>query len=258
MVANNDPGNVLENKVALVTGAGQGVGQGIAFALAAAGARVAVTGRTLAKLEATCEEIARRDGEALPIVCEVKSADSMSAYVDAVLEHFGRLDILVNNAQEVPLGTLDEVTDESLTAGLESGPLATFRMMKLCRPHLRDGGCIVNLASSAGRRWDMSGYGAYAATKEAIRSLTRAAACEWGPEGIRTNVILPHARSPGLDWWMNEYPEEAAAFVASIPQRRVGDCEADIGRFVALLCSDSAGYVNGQSIGLDGGQALIG
>ena len=247
-----------DGKVALVTGAGQGVGQGIAFALAAAGARVAVAGRTLTKLESTCEAIRASGGVAEPIQCDVKSASSLEACVASVLAAFGSLDILVNNAQEVPLGTLDEVTDDAFVAGMESGPLATLRLMKLCRPHLKDGGCIVNLASSAAKRWDMSGYGAYAATKEAIRSLTRAAACEWGPEGIRTNVILPHATSPGLAWWMEEYPEEAAAFVASIPQRRVGDCEQDIGRFVVLLCSDGAGYVNGQSIGLDGGQAFLG
>jgi NAD(P)-dependent dehydrogenase (short-subunit alcohol dehydrogenase family) len=249
---------LLQGKTALVTGAGQGVGQGIALALAAEGAGVAVTGRTREKLDATCRLIESRDGEALPVVCDVKSADSLAACLEAVLEHFGGLQILVNNAQEVPLGTLEQVTDQSFTAGWESGPLATFRMMKLCHPHLKGDGCIVNLASAAGKRWDMSGYGAYAATKEAIRSLTRAAACEWGHEGIRTNAILPHATSPGLAWWIDNNPEEAAEFMATIPQRRVGDCETDIGRFVALLCSDGAGYVNGQSIALDGGQAFLG
>lgn len=249
---------LLDGKVALVTGAGQGVGQGIALALAAEGARVAVTGRTLEKLENTCELIAGRGGDALPIVCDVKSDTSLENCVHTVVDHFGGLNILVNNAQEVPLGTLDQVTEESFAAGWESGPLATFRLMKLCRPHLKDGGNIVNLASSAGKRWDMTGYGCYAATKEAIRSLTRAAACEWGPEGIRTNVILPHAKSPGLAWWMDNNPEEAAEFVQSIPQRRVGECEEDIGRYVALLCSDGSAYVNGQTIGLDGGQAYLG
>lgn len=248
----------LENRVALVTGAGQGVGQGIALALAAEGASVAVTGRTLEKLEATAKTIEERGGTALPVVCDVKSAESLERCVEAVVERFGGLNILVNNAQEVPLGTLDSVTDEAFTAGWESGPLATFRLMKLCRPYLAGDGCIVNLASSASKRWDMSGYGAYAATKDAIRSLTRAAACEWAAEGIRTNVILPHAASPGLKWWMENNPEEAAAFIATIPQRRVGDCEQDIGQFVAMLCSPRAGYVNGQSIALDGGQAYLG
>lgn len=249
---------LLTGKSALVTGAGQGVGQGIAFALAAEGARVAVTGRTLEKLVNTCDLIRRRGGEALPVVCDVKSLTSMEDCLATVLKHFGGLQILVNNAQEVPLGTLEEVTDEIFAAGWESGPLATYRLMKLCRPHLRGDGCIINLASSAGMRWDMTGYGAYAATKEAIRALTRAAACEWGAEGIRSNVILPHANSPGLQWWMENRPEEAQAFIATIPQRRVGECEKDIGRFVAVLCCDASAYVNGQSIALDGGQANLG
>ncbi|PLW68778.1 KR domain-containing protein [Pseudohalioglobus lutimaris] len=249
---------LLEGKVALVTGAGQGVGQGIALALAAEGARVAVTGRTLEKLETTCALIHERGGEAYPVHCQVKSLASLEECVESVVAHFGGLQILVNNAQEVPLGTLQDVTDEAFTAGFESGPLATMRMMKLCYPHLKGDGCIVNLASAAAKRWDMSGYGAYAATKEGIRSLTRAAACEWGGDGIRTNVIMPHATSPGLKWWVENRPEEAAEFVASIPQRRIGDCEEDIGRFVALLCSSGSAYVNGQTIALDGGQAFIG
>ncbi len=249
---------MLAGKIALVTGAGQGVGQGIALALAAEGARVAVTGRTFEKLEKTCALIEERGGEALPVLCQVKSEESLQACVDTVVGHFGGLQILVNNAQEVPLGHLDQVTDAAFTAGFESGPLATFRLMKLCREHLRGDGCIINLGSSSAKRWDVNGFGPYAATKEAIRALSRAAACEWGPEGIRTNVILPHAKSPGLAWWMENHAEEAEEFVASIPQRRIGECEEDIGRFVVLLCSEGSSYINGQTIGVDGGQALIG
>lgn len=248
----------LADKVALVTGAGQGVGQGIAFALAANGARVAVTGRTQSKLDDTCAEIEKRGGQALAIECNVKDLASMSACVEQVVSHFGGLNILVNNAQEVPLGDLNSVTDEAFEAGWQSGPLATFRLMKLCYPHLKGDGAIVNLASTAGMRWDMSGYGAYAAVKEAIRSLTRGAACEWAMDGIRTNVILPHALSPALKWWTETRPEEAAEFVSSIPMKRIGDCEADIGNFVAVLCSDDSRYVNGQTIALDGGQAHLG
>lgn len=249
---------MLEGKVALVTGAGQGVGQGIALALAAEGARVAVSGRTESKLEETCRRIEERGGEALPVACNVKDRDGLAAMVDAVVDRFGGLQILVNNAQEVPLGTLDALTEEKFAAGWESGPLAVLRLMKLCYPHLKGDGSIVNLASSAGKRWDMTGYGGYAAVKEAIRALTRAAACEWGQDNIRANAILPHARSPGLDWWISNRPEEAEAFFETLPMRRIGECEEDIGRFVALLCSSGAGYVNGQSIALDGGQALIG
>ena len=248
----------LEGKVALVTGAGQGVGEGIALALAAEGVNVVVTGRTEEKLVKTVTAISDRGGKALAVVCNVKSSTDMARAVGETVSHFGGLNILVNNAQEVPNGLLNDVSDEAFTAGFESGPLATLRLMKLAYPHLKGDGCIVNLASTVAKRWDMSGYGAYAAVKEAIRSLTRAAACEWGGDGIRTNVILPHAKSPGLVWWMANNPEEAEAFQASIPQGRVGECEEDIGRFVVQLCSEGSRYVNGQTIAVDGGQAQLG
>lgn len=248
----------LRNKVALITGAGQGVGQGIAYALAAEGAAVAVTGRTLAKLQNTVAEIERRGGRALAIECEVKHPDSLKACVERVVRELGGLNILVNNAQEVPLGALNEVSDEAFGAGWESGPLATFRLMKLCYPYLKGDGCIVNFGSSAAKRWDAAGYGAYAAVKEATRQLTRAAACEWARDGIRTNAILPLGDSPAMAWWTRERPQEAAAFVATVPQARVGSCEEDIGRFVASLCSEECRYINGQSIGVDGGQAFLG
>jgi NAD(P)-dependent dehydrogenase (short-subunit alcohol dehydrogenase family) len=248
----------LKGKVALVTGAGQGVGQGIAFALAQEGAAVAVTGRTLSKVEKTAAEIARRGGKALALECDVKSAESLQRTVDAAVKQLGGLHILVNNAQEVPLGPLNAVSEDAFTAGWDSGPLATFRLMKLCHPHLKNGGNIINLASPAAMRWDASGYGVYAAVKEAIRSLTRAAACEWAKDGIRTNAILPLANSPGMEWWTRERPQEAAAFIATVPMQRVGDCEQDIGRFVAMLCSEECRYINGQSIAVDGGQAYLG
>ncbi len=247
----------LSGKVALVTGAGQGVGQGIALALAAAGAKVAVTGRTLAKLETTCGLIAERGGDALAIAGNVKDAVSLADMVAQTVARFGGLDILVNNAQEVPNGKLLDVSDEAFLAGFESGPLASFRLMKLAHPHMvaRGGGVIVNLASSAGIRWDMTGYGAYGAVKQATRVLTRAAAAEWGRQGIRVLTIAPHAESPGLKWWIANNPEEAEAFFRTIPLGRIGKLEVDIGRAVAALCSSDMAYLTGATIPLDGGQA---
>ncbi len=248
---------MLTGKSALVTGAGQGVGQGIALALARHGARVAAVGRTRSTLEDTCRQIAERGGEAVAVEADVKDLASLENCVDTVVGRLGGIQVLVNNAQEVPLGSLFDVSEDRLEAGWQSGPLATFRLMRLCHPHLEGDGCIVNLASTAARRWDAANFGPYAAVKEAIRALSRAAASEWGHQGIRTNVILPHAKSPGLVWWMENNPEEAAAFQATIPMRRVGECEEDIGEFVAFLCSDAARYVNGQSIAVDGGQAYM-
>lgn len=247
----------LRGKVALVTGAGQGVGQGIAFSLATAGASVVLAGRTLGKAQDSADEIIRRGGKALAIACNVKSAVDLDAAVKAAVRTFGGLDILVNNAQEVPLGRLDDVTDEAFTAGFESGPLATLRLMKLARPHMqaRGGGTIINMASSAGKRWDMSGYGAYAAVKQAIRSLTRAAAAEWGQDNIRVLTIAPHAESPGLKRWFQNNPEEASAFFKTIPLGRIGRLEEDIGSAVVALCGSELGYLTGATIPLDGGQA---
>lgn len=247
----------LSGKTALITGAGQGVGFGIASAMSAAGASVVLAGRTLEKVENAATEIASRGGKTIAVACDVKSASDMQATIDAALKAFGGLDILVNNAQEVPLGTLDEVTDEAFTAGFESGPLATFRFMKLARPHLaaRGGGVIVNMATSAGVRSDMAGYGPYGAVKQAIRVLGRAAASEWGGENIRVLTIAPHALSPGLQWWTETYPEEAAAFTKSIPMGRIGSLEGDIGQAVAALCGPEFGYLTGATIPLDGGQA---
>lgn len=247
----------LSGKVALITGAGQGVGQGIALAMAAAGALIVVTGRTLEKLEKTVAAIEARGGKARATTCDVKSADDLARIVAETVAHFGGLDILVNNAQEVPLGKLIDVTDEAFLAGFESGPLASLRLMKLAHPHMkaRGGGMIFNLASSAGIRWDMSGYGAYGAVKQATRALTRAAAAEWGRDNIRVLTIAPHAESPGLKWWVENNPEEAQAFFKTIPLGRIGRLEEDIGQAVVALCAPEMGYLTGATIPLDGGQA---
>ncbi|OJU22664.1 MULTISPECIES: SDR family oxidoreductase [unclassified Sphingomonas] len=247
----------LSGKVAIVTGAGQGVGRGIALALAKRGATLALLGRTKAKLDSVATEIAALGGTAQGFACDVKDAVSIGDAVAGVTSAFGGVDILVNNAQEVPLGPLMAVSDAAFEAGFDSGPLATFRFMKACHPHMkrRGGGVIFNLASSAAVRWDMANYGAYAAVKQAIRSLSRAAAAEWGVDGIRVLTIAPHAKSPGLVQWIENNPAEAEAFFRTIPLRRVGECEEDIGEAVAGLCGPEFAYLTGATIPLDGGQA---
>ena len=251
----------LAPQVALITGAGQGIGQGIAYSLAKRGVRIVAVGRTLSKCEHTISEIADRYGvEGHALACDIADLEALPALVEDAVAAFGRLDILVNNAVSTKVKPLMKVKLDEFEQGLRVGPLATLRMMQLVQPHLvqQGGGNIINMASTAAMRWDNRNYGIYAAEKEAIRALSRSAACEWAPLGIRTNVILPHAKSPALAGWAAARPEEAAAFEKSIPLQRIGECEEDIGEFVASLCSPVSRYVNGQTIAVDGGQANLG
>jgi meso-butanediol dehydrogenase/(S,S)-butanediol dehydrogenase/diacetyl reductase len=247
----------LDGKVAIVTGAGQGVGRGIALALAGEGASIVVAGRTLAKCEDTVAELARRGQRGIAVLADVEEAADCDALVARTVDELGTVDILVNNAQDVPLGRLLDVTDEAAESAWRSGPLATLRLMRACHPHLRGGGVVVNLGTAASLRPDPVGYGAYAAVKEAIRAMSRAAACEWGPDGIRVHVVVPLSSSPGMDAWRAAVPEEYEAFMTTVPLGRLGDPEADIGKAVVFLCSDDSSYITGQTLIVDGGQAFL-
>lgn len=244
-------------KTAVITGAGQGVGKGIAMALSAHKANVALVGRTLSKVQEVADQVIQKGGSATAIECDVKNKSDIEKAILQTIEKFSSIDFLVNNAQEVPLGNLLHVDDEAFENGWKSGPLATFRFMKLCHPYLKGGGKIINLASSSALRADSEGYGAYASVKEAIRAISRTAAVEWGQDNILVNCIMPLAKSTGMEWWMNERPEEASAFVQTIPLGRVGDCKDDIGEAVCHLFSDGMSYITGSTIMLDGGQAFL-
>ena len=164
---------ILEGKRAIVTGAGQGVGRGIALAFASEGCAIAAAGRTESKLHDVVKEIETRGARGIPVVCDVGDAEQIEHCVQVTVEQFGGIDILVNNAQQVPLGRLLDVSDKAFRIGFDTGPLATLRFMRACHPHLMGGGVIVNLGTGAALRPDPVGYGAYTAVKEATRSLTR-------------------------------------------------------------------------------------
>jgi NAD(P)-dependent dehydrogenase (short-subunit alcohol dehydrogenase family) len=250
--------NSLTGRVAIVTGAGQGVGRGVALALASEGASVVVMGRTESKLLAVADEIGGRGGSCLVVPGDVKQLADIERCVTATVERFGTIDILVNNAQEVPLGYLLDIDDETVDAGWQSGPMATLRFMRLCHPYLKGGGAIVNMGSRVGIRPDPVRRGAYAAVKEAIRAFTRAAAMEWAADGIRVNAVLPYAMSPALEQLAVERPDEFDHTRLAVPMQRIGDPEHDIGRAVVFLVGPDAGYITGATIPVDGGTAFLG
>lgn len=248
----------LDGKVVLVTGAGQGIGQGIALAAAAEGARVVAAGRTLEKVEKTADEVRSRGVEALPVQCDVRRRDEVDSCIAATLQHFGRLDGLVNNAQMVALGPVLDITEKDARRTWESGFLGSLWFMQAAYPALKDSrGSVVNLGTGSALRNDLPGFALYAGTKEMIRTLTRMAALEWGPDGIRVNACIPNGMSPGLDMWSQFAPQEFEDFVSTIPLGRVGRLEEDVGRAVAFLLSDDAAYVTGSTLMADGGQAYL-
>lgn len=248
----------LDGKVAIVTGAGQGVGEGCALALAAEGAAVVAAGRTREKVEATAARIAAAGGRALAVGCDVTRRSDVDGCVAAALERFGRLDALVNNAQTVALGPVLDVTEDDVRRTFDSGYLGTLWFMQAAFPALREtGGSVVNLGTGAALRPDPAGFAVYAGVKEMVRTLTRAAAVEWGSLGVRVNAVIPNAASPGMRAWSRFAPDSYAEFVATIPLGRLGDCEADVGRVVAFLVSEDAAYVTGSTLMVDGGQAYL-
>jgi 2-hydroxycyclohexanecarboxyl-CoA dehydrogenase len=256
----------LDNKVAIVTGAGQGIGRGISLAFAGEGARVVAASRTLSSAENVVEEIQQRGGEATAIACDVGFEDHINSMVSQAVDRYGTVDILVNNAQS--FGTRESPTNYPIPCLLEAalndeweftlrtGLWSSLWAMKAVFPYMKDrGGKIINFGSMSGQRGER-GMGAYNVTKEAIRALTRTAAREWGRYGINVNVINPGAKSRALEESQRDFPPKTPPEKA-IPLGRLGDPEKDIGAIaVFLACSDSD-YITGMTMMADGG-LLIG
>ena len=248
----------LDGRTAIVTGGGQGIGEGVARTFARHGARVLITGRTTATLKATARSIRDDGGEIDWIVGTAGVRADAQAAVSRAMERFGGIDILVNNAQSSRPGTMFEDTDDALLAlTLESGLYGTFQHMQAVIPHMKaSGGSIINFGSYEGIHGG-AGFAAYAATKEAIRGLSRSAARELGQHRIRVNVVCPAALSPIAVQWTKDYPEEAAKVMKLVSLGYLGDCEKDIGPAVLFLASDDSHYVTGQTINVDGGQMML-
>jgi NAD(P)-dependent dehydrogenase (short-subunit alcohol dehydrogenase family) len=243
---------VLEGKVALVTGGGQGVGLGIARAMAAAGARIVLVDREGERVARAAAEIG-----GLALAGDVASQADATRCCEETVRRLGRLDVLVNNAHHVIGQPLLEVSDESLETVYSTGFLGAFHFMKAARPHLRRGASILNIVSSVMLKPDTSGFGLYAATKTAIRSMTRTLACEWGPDGIRVNALSPQTDSPAWTTWSAAHPDLAAKILSEIPAGYVGDAERDVGPVAVFLASDAARYVTGSLVLADGGRGQL-
>jgi NAD(P)-dependent dehydrogenase (short-subunit alcohol dehydrogenase family) len=255
---------ILKGKVAIVTGAGRGIGRGIAEELAAEGARVVVASRTARTVDEVVHGIEAKGGEAIGIACDVGDAAAVRAMVAETVDRLGGVNILVNNAQG--FGTRGKPSNANPPIPLESygeeewdwtyrtGFTATLISMQAAFPHMKQagGGAIINFGS--GRGTLATPFTApYNVTKEAVRTLSRTAANEWGKYGIRTNVINPVIATDAYFADVST-PEARAAFEQTIPTGFIG-VPRDVGRLAVFLASDDARYINGQTIQADGGLA---
>jgi NAD(P)-dependent dehydrogenase (short-subunit alcohol dehydrogenase family) len=248
----------LEGRVALITGAGQGIGLAIAKAFASAGARLAITGRDAEKIERAAERLVALGAEVITLPGDVGKRSVAKDNVAAVVQRFGQIDVLVNNAQaSVPGVPLADIDDDMVALSMESGLYGSLYHMQAAFPHMKErGGSIINFGSRTGTVGEV-GFGIYAATKEGIRGLSRVAAREWGPHGIRVNVICPAALTDAAKKFAIDYPEQNQYFMSIIPLRRLGDPDSDIAPVAVFLASDEARYVTGQTINVEGGMTMF-
>jgi NAD(P)-dependent dehydrogenase (short-subunit alcohol dehydrogenase family) len=249
----------LDGNVAIVTGAGQGIGLGIARAFARQGANLMLTGRDAAKLERAATPLRELGVKVLTRAGDVAERQTAEATVKETITQLGRLDILVNNAQVFQvLVPLANVSEDLAEAVLGSGFWGTFYFMRAALPHLQEagGGSIINMGSREGIL-GTAGFSIYAATKEAIRGLTRAAAREWGEYNIRVNVICPAARSEAADKFFEDFPEQKQHYLDQTALRRFGEPDTDIANVAVFLATDDAAYVTGQTLNVDGGMTML-
>lgn len=248
----------LNDKVVIITGGGRGIGFGLSTAFAKAGAKVVITGRTEATLVSAKEQLEKEYGcEVLAVAADGADEGAIKNVIEKTVERFGRIDAVINNAQASSSGKmLIDHTKEDIDLAINSGIYATFFYMREAFPYLKETrGCVINFASGAGL-FGRIAQSSYAAAKEGIRGLSRVAATEWAPDGVRVNVICPLAMTEGLKKFKEEYPERYEQTIKGVPMGRFADPEKDVGGVCVFLCSDEASYITGETITLQGGSGL--
>lgn len=248
----------LENNVTIITGGGKGIGFGMASAFAKEGSNLVLTGRT----ESTLLEAKKKLEELYSVKVLVMVADGadeerIKEVIAKTIETFGKINTLINNAQASKSGLmLIEHSKEDFDVAINSGLYATFFYMREAYPYLKESkGSVINFASGAGM-YGKAGQSSYGAAKEGIRGLSRVAATEWGPDGIRVNMVAPLAMTESLKQWKENYPELFEKTIQGIPLGRFADPMQDIGRVCVFLASDDASFITGETITLQGGSGL--
>jgi len=243
----------LAGKVAVVTGAGKGIGKAIALGLAEAGAKVVVAARTAAEIESVAHEIRAKGAEAMAKATDVTMNDQIDTLVEASVEKYGRIDILVNNAARSFLRPLLDLREDGFDKIFDTNVKGTFLLSRAAAQVMKEqgGGRIVNITTVGAVRGGIM-MGVYHASKAAVKMLTMCMATEWAPYNILVNAVGPGLTKTHFSQpiWAN--PEVERQIVMRIPRGRLAEPEDIVGA-VLFLCSDSAGFITGQSLYVDGG-----
>jgi 3-oxoacyl-[acyl-carrier protein] reductase len=244
----------LPGRVAFVTGAGRGIGAATALAFARAGAYVALLDRDGAGVERTLDAVGAAGGEAVGFTADVADGAAVGAAVQRIVENWGRVDVLVNNAGIVRDATLADVRDDDWSATLEVNLTGAMVCARAVVPHMRAAGFgRILSASSIVAQAGNYGQTAYAASKGGIVAMTRVWARELGPKGITANAVAPGFIDTEM---VRSVPEKVVAHVrARIPAARLGRPE-EVASVYLFLASDLASFINGAVVGVDGGLLL--
>lgn len=247
----------LQDKVIVITGGAGGIGSGMAKAMVKEGAIVTIVDLNEETGKAMEKELQQFSPKSMFLQANLMDRANLPKIIDTVVENYGKIDVLINNAHASKQVTLEETTQADLDLSFGTGFYPTFYLMQAALPHLKESrGNVINFASGAG----LTGHetqGAYAAAKEAIRAISRVAANEWGRFGINVNIISPLANSPGVQAWAKAQPEYYEEVKNKIPLGRFGDVEEDIGRVAVFLASEDSQYITGQTIMVDGGSVML-
>jgi meso-butanediol dehydrogenase/(S,S)-butanediol dehydrogenase/diacetyl reductase len=238
------------NKIALITGGGTGIGAATAIRLADEGATVVITGRRLQKLQ----EVARHQAKGTIAARQLDVTDpaAVETIIGGIVDEFGAIDVVVNNAGIGPAGTIEQTTDTAWAIMIATVLSGAFYVSKFALPHLKaTRGSIVNVSSVSGLGGDW-GAASYNAAKGGLTNLTRALALDHAASGIRVNAVAPSLTQTDMTVKVDADPELRAQFMDRLPPGRAAEPD-EVASAILFLASDEASFINGVILPVDGG-----